>query len=73
MLVTFGMKVLGLTGLLPDDSDCIPEDNCLSAGKNIQDIGLQCCCHLSPPVWTNQLLVCATKLKILSYPHPAYF
>lgn len=45
MLVTFGMKVLGLTGLLTDDSDCIPEDNCLSAGKNIQDIGLQCCCH----------------------------
>lgn len=40
MLVTFGMKVLGLT----DESDFTHEGNCLPAGENIQDIGLHCCC-----------------------------
>lgn len=45
MLVTFGMKVLGLMGLLTDDSDCTQKGNRLSAGKNNQGIGFHCCYH----------------------------
>lgn len=45
MLVILGMKILGLMGLLTDDRDYIHEGNSLSAGKNIQDTGLHCCCH----------------------------